>query len=831
MTRAVWPRSLASGLIVGCLVAGGTLLSGLALPQPAAANTGSAVTVTAQAQDAQAASSPFPDLEVTVSQTRDLLSQGITVSWTGASTSTRPTGSTGGENFLQIAQCWKEDAANPGHPDRTSCQYGAFLSPGSTRDGFVEASNIHDNDEAYTALGSGQFFDPPYTSIPFVASDGTVVASVAADANGVNHQVPSVNVNTNQFFTNYTSNEVSWAGSNDLGEGSVKFELQTSLQSPGLGCGQPILVTGQPTVGQSCWLVIIPRGVGDSGESSIRQSGLFWDAWQHNLAVKLDFKPVGVRCEIGAAERQLAGSELMSGAVASWQPSLCSGATGAAYVVSTGSETDALVAASGTIPSPLAMTSSPLGLGAADPLRYAPIALSGVALTFSIDRELTTVGTVPDEYASRETTPFTELKLTPRLVAKLLTNSYYEGLPSGADLSHIGYNGSSDPGNNPRNLTTDPEFLELNDPEWAFQNLSRASLADFLVPSGRSDLATQLWTYVMADPDASAFLNGTPDPYGMIVNPWYSTSDAINPNGTGLTLPVDSFPKADPAEKPATTGGNGTGPINLVTWRPYTSDFEQGASLVLRGDGQVLGGWDPAAVPPKYQKTPRSLLGQQKVLAVTTTAAAARYQNVTVSLRNPAGAFVTPTETSMQAAAAAMTLAPGSASVYRFDPASAAAKGAASAYPLTMPVYAALNPLQTDASLRSTYAAFIRYAVGDGQVVGEDIGRLPAGYAPIPQGWVAQALTSATAIESGVSPIQAATSTGGTSNFFSGGSVDTAGGGDPSATGKPAGDLIGDDTPDDPKLTASALAIPLGLLSGVGAAIAVPLLPRIRRRL
>ena len=40
----------------------------------------------------------------------------------------------------------------------------------------------------------------------------------------------------------------------------------------------------------------------------------------------------------------------------------------------------------------------------------------------------------------------TDLKLTPRLVAKLLTASYIDSLPSGADKSHIGYKNFADPG-------------------------------------------------------------------------------------------------------------------------------------------------------------------------------------------------------------------------------------------------------------------------------------------------------------------------------------------------------------------------------------------------
>ena len=54
-----------------------------------------------------------------------------------------------------------------------------------------------------------------------------------------------------------------------------------------------------------------------------------------------------------------------------------------------------------------------------------------------------------------------------------------------------------------------------------------------LTPSGRSDLAVRLWEYVLADPEAKAWLDGTPDQSGMIVNPWYSTNPEVNPTGAG----------------------------------------------------------------------------------------------------------------------------------------------------------------------------------------------------------------------------------------------------------------------------------------------------------
>jgi hypothetical protein len=333
-----------------------------------------------------------------------------------------------------------------------------------------------------------------------------------------------------------------------------------------------------------------------------------------------------------------------------------------------------------------------------------------------------------------------------------------------------------------------------------------------------------------------AFLAGIKDPWGMIVNPWFSTDATINPSGTGRTFPRNDFPAGDPVERAATSF---EGRIDLTTWRPYTSGFDEGASLTLRGDGLELGEWNPSSFPPKYGKAIRQLTGSQRVMAVTTSASAQTYQNVTVSLLNSAGQFVAPTEAGMAAAAAAMTPSAKNASVVEYNFDSAAATGAEGAYPLTMPVYAALNPLQTDAGLRAKYAAFIRYGVRAGQVPGTMTGQLPAGYAPIPQSWVDQAMASAMAIEQGISPlsivIPSVTAGGQTSPTVARPAVPVpaaiaATDPNPQATGTAAGTLVGKATPADPALGPVAAAVPAGLLSGLGAAAAVPLYSRFRRR-
>lgn len=828
-------RAAASGITVGLIVGIGVSFLAVLAPAPVMAATSSAVTVAARDIDPDYANAPFPDLAVTVSQTRDLTSQGILVSWTGGKASTPPTSGTGGSDFVQIAQCWGDDPEDASRPDRTTCQYGGLIAAGAARDNFVDTASVAPEDLVYTALGSG-FANPTYTSIPFRPSDGEIVASV------VDGKKVDVNVNTNQYFTQYTTNEVKWAGSGGDGSGSARFTLQTAMESPALGCGAPVDTGAAVLAGKSCWLVVIPRGDTELGEASITKSGLFWNAWKHSVAIKLGFKAVGLRCTIGVAERQISGSELAAGAIASWQPKLCAGESGATFTLSTGSDSDAVEAALGTSPSALALTSRPAAAESPDPLAYAPVALTGVSVGFAIDRRLSSAATIPAEFARSDKIPFDHLNLTPRLIAKLLTYSYLDSVPTRADRSHLGYLSSAEPGDNPRNITLDPDFLDQNDEEWRFQSLTSPALGDLLVPQGRSDIAFQLWRYVLADQDAVDFLNGVKDPYGMAVNPWYSTDSTINPTGTAFSVPRDNIPKADPVEQAGSTVLNGPGPVNLVTWRPYTNDFEQGAFQTLRGDGQILGDWDPYSLPAKYGKSSRNLPGSLKVLSVTTTAAAERYQVVSAALLNPAGEFVVPSSESMTAAAAAMTPTITQPKVLEFDPGSATAAAAPTAYPLTMPVYAAVNPLQTDAALRADYAAFIRYAVGAGQVVGSYTGQLPAGYASLPSSWVAQAESAAQAIENGISPIQpvaaattavepvsAATVAAIPAAEAVAASAEQVAAG-PAVTGEAAGPLLGAATPDDPPTGPAGFALPAGLLSGLAAAGAVPMISRIRRK-
>ncbi|MEN2737830.1 hypothetical protein ABCS02_08575 [Microbacterium sp. X-17] len=811
-----------------------------AAPAQAASGSSSAVTITAKQQDPNIASAPLPDLSVTVSQTQNLVAQGIRLSWSGGKKSTPPGAANGGTNFLQIFMCWGDDPADTTRPDRTTCVYGGADASGATRDGTrpMPISQIPAEDQPYTAPSSVSFL-PPYTGIPFVARDGTRVDGIKTDPKtGKKSLDTSVNLNINKFFTPYTTNEIPWAGSGDDGTGSVSFEVQTAAQSPALGCGNPV-VSGGVTTGAGCWLVVLPRGTADNGSSSTDQSGLFIDSWRHALAVRIGFEPLGSRCPEGTAERQLAGSELAFYAISSWQPAVCKQAGASVYSLLTIPEVDAVNSAATTDGAPLALTSYPYQTDGPDPLQYAPIALTGVTISMAIDRLPDPFKTLPAAYADAARTSFKTMNLTPRLLAKLLTYSYKASLPTGANLSYL-------KGNNPYNITKDPDFLAVNDPEWAAQNINSVGVADVIMPQGRSDAARAVWAYIAADPDARDFLASKPDPWGMVVNPWYSTDSTINPTGTAFSLDREDFPKADPVEYDPPNAG----PINLVTWAPYANDLATVSYLTLRGDGQLPGYWDVSATPPKYTKAARALPGNQALLGLTSTAAASRYQVVTASLLNSSSAkptFVAPTADSLEAAAAAMTPLDAKGQVLSFVSQTTAAQNAPNAYPLTMPVYAAANPTMSDPVLRNAYGAFIRYAVSTtAETPGVDPGQLPPGYAPLPQSWIDQSLATAAIIESGHEPTPspspsspattgsvrapALSSVRGTGTSAGTASAATAAPNpNPTPSGTAAPVLSSAMTPDDPDSGGMAFAIPATVLAGGAVALLIPLFGRRRR--
>src|SRR5262249_19207821 len=125
-----------------------------------------------------------------------------------------------------------------------------------------------------------------------------------------------------------------------------------------------------------------------------------------------------------------------------------------------------------------------------------------------------------------------QIFLTPRLVAKLLTESYKTLFFGEAQLQlQKGYTWLQ---SNPADLVTDPDFLQFN-PEFRVLSASQPiEAAGLVVEQPTADAAAEVWRWILADPEARNWLHGKPDPWGMTVNPNYSTDAATNPSGVAF---------------------------------------------------------------------------------------------------------------------------------------------------------------------------------------------------------------------------------------------------------------------------------------------------------
>ena len=165
---------------------------------------------------------------------------------------------------------------------------------------------------------------------------------------------------------------------------------------------------------------------------------------------------------------------------------------------------------------------------------------------------------------------------TPRLVAKLLTQSYT------AQVNIIEQPGYDWDDLNPIGLHRDPDFLRFN-PEFAeLQVFDGRLFSGLQLPAGTSDAARQVWEWILADPEAAEWLSGQPDQWDMRVNPRYATVAEKNSSGFPFGDPTpELFPKSDPYCYQAPSTGSFTPPQLCGTdWMPYARSFDEAALRV-----------------------------------------------------------------------------------------------------------------------------------------------------------------------------------------------------------------------------------------------------------
>lgn len=644
----------------------------------------------------------FADLKVTVGQTKNLINQTVRVTWTGGI----QTASLSDGNYLQIMQCWGDD---PAGPDPTQCEFGAYL-PNADINTQSRLQPLPLDPRLTIPT------DPSLQYLPFWPAGAAKPTAYTKD--------------TNEYFDNQITNEVSQARTRPGGTGLIDFEMQTVRESAGLKCGDP--TGGSP---RGCWLVVVPQGAHPQNPLSLA-------SWAHRIQFPLNFLPVGQPCPLTAPERLIAGNEAVLDAISSWQPALCTNG-GALYTYT--QLTDNLSRSQvtqGTDPSLAIMADPvpPIQMAADRPLVYAPIAASGLTFAFSIVANANAPGPTAG-------LPFTSMKLNARLVAKMLTQSYrnslasFGGALSDADAATIGSTAhAAELQSNPISLTSDKEFLQLN-PEFA---AGFAPEVDSLVQLNPADLTGELWAWVLSDPDAKAFIDGTPDPYGTVVNP-------ANKN---LTLPLDTFQRGDDSCIAVNTAQDTSSTLLRAFCasdaRLFANDMHDAARSASRGDPQALTPvWNAQVAPPAFTKKVREPLENHALIAVVDSATATRFDLPTASLLNAAGNYVNPDAAGLQAGLDAMKPRTDVPALLQADPTSKSP----TAYPLTAVNYAAVSPqtlVGTDGMKEAAdLAAFLKYAAGAGQTQGQLPGELPLGFLPLSQKLKAQTFAAATTVAAG----------------------------------------------------------------------------------
>ena len=590
--------------------------------------------------------------------------------------------------------------------------------------------------------------------VPFSAANGTTYYGGPGDCMGMPPEAADAG-STLAMPTNET-----YAATQLDGHGSAKFVIWNSVDNASLGCSNTVAcsLVAVPIMGISCDVAaaslppadqpapgaeaaaaqaycaatgkyapgqqVVPSG----GEDLAVSGSLWWSAsnWRNRITVPLSFSPPTNACDIvtAASPTDLYGSELLTQATTQWAPYFClSSHLFPLKHVQTGEPEAKSLLTAGNVEAALA--SEPPTTPFGRPVVTAPVAVSGFAITYVID--------------GADGLPYSSLRLTPRLLAKLMTESYPAVQAIQAD--YITPDKNIALRSNPLNISLDPEFIALN--PGITQGVGASAAASALLSlASDSDVIYALTSYINADPEARAWLNGTPDPWGMTVNPNYK----------GIQLPVTSWPLLDTFEplsiyQPSLNDClfNDPVPYLPLVAAPMSrmGDITLAMQFAIAASQTVCSQTDQGT-GQKLVAVGRESPGFRFMIAVTPLADALRYQINTAALQTyvsptaPAQftngngrTFVAPTTAGLLSAA--KLLHPDSTtsswpipySTMLSDPT------VASAYPGTMVVYADVPTSGLPHADASHLATFLKFAAGSGQQPGLGFGQLPPGYLPM----------------------------------------------------------------------------------------------------
>ena len=489
-----------------------------------------------------------------------------------------------------------------------------------------------------------------------------------------------------------------YATTSPNGTGELDIQILTSVENQFLGCG----------VAHKCSLVIVPAQGGntllsppqcrdhsiDTGGTDLGQFAFSNQtgscSWGDRIVVPVAFAPAPANCPVKNPAFAAIGSPMLLRAMNQWRAGLCAGSRPLAITFNAAlTEPEAIQ----DLPSGLgdiALTTRPAAtkIVSSKTYTYAPIAISAVAIAYWVDNPVTGK-------------PVRSLKLDPRLVLKLVTQSYNfenEGCGRGKPPIGIGCDGAVD--GNPFSLFDDPEFRRL-DPGVLAPTGTGAAFQVPTVESGHSDMTWELTRWIAADKAANGFLHGQFDPWGMHMNTDY----------LGVRYPLDSFT------------GQDSYPVIAHKYSPVFP-----LSLVASYQAQ---NWDPGTDWQKDQygnfpRDPIEIPGERALFAIMDEGDAAAFRFPVAKILNHAGKYVAPSDKSMAAALPAMTTAKGNIT-QQVD----YAKLAKGAYPLTMVIYALVPTSGEKPAKAAAIARFLDYVATTGQHPGLQPGDLAPGYLPL----------------------------------------------------------------------------------------------------
>ncbi|GCD91354.1 hypothetical protein [Nocardioides sp. LS1] len=677
----------------------------------------------------------FPSHTVTVNanHTKDLRGrQRILISWKGAQPSGGRASNPYGENGLLqeypvvILQCrGTDDASLPVKKQVTpqTCWTGSVAQRSQITRSDSEASWRHDlvAAEADKARVSGM--DPfpsaedcpgvdtdPYSTrlTPFVSAKGEVFSACNAA-----HMPPEAAVGAA-----FPSAELAAFTDKD-GTGSVQFEVRSDVENESLGCNHTTACTIEviPIVGLSCDQPSSPPTGSDQacrkggrfapGSSNFANDGvdqavspsLWWAAsnWQNRFSIPISFGLPPDACDIldPRAPTGFYGSELLAQAALQWTPAYCLRKDRFKFQLNQMSDEAGwnLMESGGGA---AAEVSSQHDLRGTDPVGYAPTAVTGFSIGYVIDK--------PDNAGE-----YADLKLNPRLIAKLMTESYL-----GSDLGR----GHPGIGDNPLGIMNDPEFQKLNP---GLTQISQEAGAALLSLSNDSDVIEQLTDYIAHDPEAMAFIGGKPDPWGMKVNPAYKD----------ITVPTAEWPLLDSyIPKTENTCRQKNPAVYFSQLAAPVTTLRKIAEALLDAwpNVQTRCDFDQSTQQYKLGRIDRQSFGSRFMLGVVSLGDVHRYGLRSAALETRPGTFVEPDDASLAAAVDLMTQKKDDLP-FALDQADVKKSG--SAYPGTMVVYTAARLQHLDEADAAKVSQFIKVSTTEGQEVGSGNGELPAGFLPI----------------------------------------------------------------------------------------------------